>query len=307
MLRSFVLAAALGAALLAPRRTAGQAVPADSPTTRLVLLGTGTPNNDPDRSGPALAIIVRGSVYLVDAGPGVVRRTGAARRQGVAALRVDSLTRVFITHLHHDHTLGLADLMFSPWTLGRTVPLEVYGPPGIRAMTDHLAQAYAEDVRIRIAGLEPANTTGYGAHAHEITPGVVYRDANVTVTAFAVPHGAWPLALGYKFETADRTIVVSGDTRASVAIAAQCRGCDILVHEVYSQEGWEKLSADWQRYHAASHTSAVDLGRIAATAQPKLLVLYHQLPWSSTAEEILREVRRSFSGRVVYGNDLDVY
>lgn len=298
---------AAGLALTGAPTSPASAQGADSGVTRLVLLGTGTPNNTPDRSGPAVAVIVRGSVYLVDAGPGVVRRAGAAVGAGVTALRVDSLTRVFITHLHHDHTLGLPDLMFTPWTLGRVTPLEVYGPPGIQAMTEHLTEAYSADVRVRIEGLEPANRTGYLTHVHEISPGVVYRDSNVTVTAFAVPHGAWPLALGYTFVTPDRTIVISGDTRASEVIAEQCRGCDILVHEVYAQAGWEKLPPDWQRYHRSSHTSAVDLGRIAGRAQPKLLVLYHQLPWSSTPEEILREVRSGFAGRVVYGKDLDVF
>lgn len=300
------LRAALLLAALVPFRVAPGQAP-DSTATRVVLLGTGTPNDDPDRSGPAVAVIVNGSAYLVDAGPGIVRRAAAARGRGVTALKVQNLTRVFITHLHHDHTLGLADLMLTPWTLGRTSPLEVYGPPGIRAMTEHLSQAYAEDIRIRIDGLEPANETGYRVVAHEIAPGVVYRDSNVTVTAFAVLHGSWPLALGYRFEARDRTIVISGDTRGSEAIVEQCHGCDVLVHEVYAQEGWERLPPDWQRYHASFHTSAVELGRIAARAQAKLLVLYHQLPWSSTPEQIVREVRRGFSGRVVYGNDLDVY
>lgn len=273
----------------------------DTGGTRVVLLGTGNPNADPDRSGPAVAVVVNGAVYLVDAGPGVVRRAAAA------ALPMEQLTRVFVTHLHHDHTLGLGDLILTPWTLGRMAPLEVYGPPGTRAMTDHLSQAYAEDVRMRLDGLEPANPTGYVVGAHEITPGVVYQDSNVTVTAFAVLHGSWPLALGYKFVARDRTIVISGDTRASEAVAAQCDGCDVLVHEVYAQAGWERLPEDWQRYHAGFHTSAVDLGRIAALARPKVLVLYHQLPWSATPDQILAEIRRSFSGRVIYGKDLDVF
>lgn len=292
-----LLAIALALALLPPL---GAQTP-DSGGTRVVLLGTGTPNAIPDRSGPAVAVTVNGAVYLVDAGPGVVRRAAAA------GLAMERLTRVFITHLHHDHTLGLGDLIFTPWTLGRTAPLAVYGPAGIGPMTDHLSRAYAEDVRMRLDGLEPANETGHVVQALEITPGVVYRDSNVTVTAFAVPHGSWPLALGYKFVARDRTIVISGDTRASEALAAQCDGCDVLVHEVYAQAGWDRLPADWQRYHASFHTSAVDLGRIAALARPKLLVLYHQLHWSATPQQIVEEIGRSFRGRVAYGKDLDVY
>jgi len=147
----------------------------------LVVLGTGTPNADPDRSGPALAVVVNGATYLVDAGPGIVRRAAAAQRAGIQALAAKHLDRVFITHLHSDHTVGLPDLIFTPWVLEREVPLSVYGPPGIKAMTDHLEQAYAEDIRVRIDGAEPANETGYKVSAHEVDTGVVYREDRKSV------------------------------------------------------------------------------------------------------------------------------
>jgi len=275
--------------------------------TRLVLLGTGTPNADPDRSGPAVAIVVNGAAYLVDCGPGVVRRAELAHRNGVPELAMSNLERVFLTHLHHDHTAGLPDLLLTPWTLGRTAPLEVFGPPGTAAMVAHVEAAWAEDVRIRLDGLEPANVSGWRARARDVGPGIVYRDSNVTVTAFRVAHGSWPTAFGYRFVTADRTIVVSGDTRATDAIVDQCHACDVLVHEVYAQAGWERLPPEWQRYHASFHTSAPDLGRLAARARPRLLVLYHQLPWSATPASIVEEIRAHFTGRVVYGTDLDVF
>ncbi|MGH7646175.1 MAG: MBL fold metallo-hydrolase [Gemmatimonadales bacterium] len=283
------------------------AAPQDSVGTRVVLLGSGTPNADPDRSGPAVAVVVNGVAYLVDAGPGTVRRAAAAERRGIAALAAKNLRIVFVTHLHSDHTLGLPDLIFTPWVLERAAPLEVYGPAGVEAMTDHLLAAYEQDVRIRLEGLEPANETGHRVNAREIVPGVVYRDSNVTVTACAVPHGSWPQAFGYRFDTRDRRIVISGDTRATDAVVEQCAGCDVLVHEVYAQAGWERLPPEWQRYHASFHTSAVDLGKLAARARPKLLVLYHQLPWSSTPEQVVKEIQEHFGGRVAYGNDLDVY
>ena len=276
--------------------------------TRVVLLGTGTPNADPDRSGPAVAIVVDNTAYIVDAGPGVVRRAAAAARaDSIPALGAARLRIVFITHLHSDHTLGLPDLMFSPWVLGRTVPLAVYGPPGTRAMVEHLQAAYAKDIEIRLHGGEPSNKTGYGGAGHDTRAGVVYRDSLVTVTAFEVPHGKWPHAFGYRFETSDRTIVVSGDTRASDAVARACNGCDVLVHEVISAESLKTRSAEWQAYHRAYHTLGYDLGDVATNARPKLLVLYHQLPMGVDDAELLREVRLRFRGEVVSGRDLGVY
>src|SRR3954467_10689446 len=276
--------------------------------TRLVMLGTGTPNADPDRYGPAVAVVVDETSYLVDFGVGIVRRAAAADRLGIKALAAPKLTRAFATHLHSDHTLGLADLILTPWILERRTPLTLYGPRGLRAMTAHIVRAYDEDLRIRTRGGEPAHQHDPRlVHVHEIAPGIVYRDDRVTVTAFAVKHGAWEQAFGYRFQTPDRTIVISGDTGPQSHIDDQCRQCDVLIHEVYSGAGFAKRPPEWQAYHSRYHTSARELGAIAARAQPGLLVLYHQLIWSSTEEELLKEVRSVYDGNVVSAHDLDVY
>jgi len=273
---------------------------------QIVLLGTGTPNADPNRSGPSVAIVVDQVPYLVDAGPGVVRRAAAAYRNGVVGLEASRLNRLFVTHLHSDHTTGYPDLILTPWVLGRRKPLEVYGPPGIKAMTEHLLAAYREDVRERLEGLEPANDTGYEVHAYEIKPGIVYRDERVTVEAFAVDHGSWP-AFGYKFRTPDRTIAISGDTAAAARCIEAYRGCDVLIHEVYSAVGLEKRTADWQRYHANLHTSAHELAAIASEVQPELLILYHQLFQGVSEQDLLSEVQERYDGHVISGRDLGVY
>ena len=275
--------------------------------TRVVLLGTGTPNADPDRSGPALAVVVGERAYLVDCGPGVVRRAAAAQRAGVDALAVENLTCVFITHLHSDHTLGYPDLIFTPWVLDRSVPLEAYGPPGLANMTEHILEAYKEDIRIRIDGIEPANTEGYLVNVHEIQPGLVYQDDLVRVTAFPVRHGSWAHAYGYRFETADRTVVVSGDTAPCDSLIKHARGCDVLVHEVYSQVQFADRSPEWQRYHRSFHTSTVELADIARQVRPKLLVMTHVLAWGSTPDELVAEVKAGYDGEVRCGSDLDVY
>jgi len=281
---------------------------AQSTSTRVVLLGTGTPNADPDHSGPAVAVVVGNQAYLVDAGPGIVRRAALAMRQdSIGALDPSRLSIDFLTHLHSDHTVGLPDLMLSPWVLGRAVPLQVFGPPGTKRMVDLIEQAYAADIDIRLHGGEPANKTGYGAIAHDMRAGVVFRDSNVTVTAFEVPHGSWEHAFGYVFQTRDRRIVISGDTRPSDAVVKECDGCDVLVHEVYSAERLRERPPEWQKYHAAFHTSTYALGELASRARPKLLVLYHQLFWGDDDAELVRQVGTRYAGAVVSGRDLGVY
>jgi len=266
--------------------------------TRVVLLGTGTPNPDPERMGPSVAVISGERVYIVDCGAGVVRRAAAA------GIRMDQLTRLFVTHLHSDHTAGYPDLIFTPAVTGRIELFEAYGPPGLREMTGHIMKAWKQDMGIRLHGMEPADARGYVVRAHDVKPGEVYRDEQVRVIAFQVDHGNWKHAYGYRFEAKDKVIVISGDTTSSGNLVKAAQGCDILVHEVYAQKGWEKRTPEWRRYHAAFHTSALDPGKLASRIRPGTLVLYHQLPMGETPDEVLREVRQEFSGRVIYGRDL---
>lgn len=282
-----------------------------TPRTRVVLLGTGSPNADPERSGPATAIIVDDRAYLIDAGPGIVRRAAkAARDLGIEALRVQNLNHVFLTHMHSDHTLGMPDLLFSPWVLDRPDPLNVFGPPGTRALMGGIGEAWAEDIEMRINGLEPRshNRDGYRPITEEVLPGLVYEDDLVKVYAIRVHHGSWEYAYGYRFEGPDRTIVISGDAAPTEALVEACNGCDILVHEVYSAERFVTRPPEWQRYHSQFHTSTTELADIATRARPGLLVMYHHLFWGTDDEGLVREIREAgYEGDVVSGKDLDIH
>lgn len=273
--------------------------------TKIILLGTGTPNAEPDRSGPSVALIVNGKPYIVDFGPGIVRRASEAYRSGISALKPSNLDTAFLTHLHSDHTAGYPDLILTPWVLEREVPLEVYGPPGIGSMTDYILEAYREDINIRVNDLEGANNEGWRVNAHEIGKGEVYKDRNLSVKAFPVHHGGWRSAFGYRFETDEKTVVVSGDTSPFPEMEDHCRGCDVLIHEVYSKKGFDNRSEKWRRYHSAYHTSSVELGDMASRIKPKLLILYHQLLWGATPEELIDEIRSVYDGGIIYGRDLD--
>lgn len=285
--------------------------PASSGKTQVVILGTGTPIANPDRSGPSVAIVVNGAAYLVDFGPGVVRRAAAAARdKHIDALRISNLKIAFATHLHSDHTAGLSDLYLTPAVEGRPGPLELYGPPGIAAMASHIHAAYAKDIAVRTEGLEHGNRSAYRINAHEIKPGLIYEDLNVKVTAFAVEHGSWDYSYGYRFDTADRSIVISGDTGPTQKIVAACHGCDLLLHEVYSTVWFRERPPERQKYHSVFHTSATELAGIAAAAKPRQLVLYHQLfrQEDDPDKVLIDELRKAgYTGPALSAHDLDVY
>jgi len=274
--------------------------------TRIVLLGTGTPGPLPDRSGPATAIVVNDAAYLVDFGPGVVRRASAAfRDKDIKALEPTKLRVAFVTHLHSDHTVGYPDLIFTPWTIGRRVPLEVYGPKGLKAMTEHLLEAYRVDIETRTNpdGNQREFPDGHKVNAHEIGPGVVYKDANVTVTAFATKHAME--SYGYRFDTPDRSIVISGDTNPTQATIAACRGCDILIHEAQTPAWLATRPATFQQFAAKYHTRTAQLADLAREAKPRLLILIHYNALSP--EELLSDMLTRYAGHFVVGRDLDVY
>ncbi|MFN7997740.1 MAG: MBL fold metallo-hydrolase [Bryobacteraceae bacterium] len=275
----------------------------------VVVLGSGTPIPEPHNSGPAVAVVVHGQAYLFDAGAGVVRRAEeAAERHRMPALQAPNLARLFLTHLHSDHTLGYADVILTPWIVGRWQPLEVFGPKGIAAMTEHLKLAYHDDIEIRSRGLEHLGQEGLNVKVHEISAGPVYQDRYISVQAIPVLHGSWPNAFGYSVEAGGRKIVISGDTRPCPALVEACHGCDVLVHEVYSSARFAQLSPTIQRYHSSFHTSTRELAEIAARAKPKLLVLYHQIYFGPReGVDLEKEIRQKYSGKVVSSRDLGLY
>ncbi|HEX3927452.1 MAG TPA: MBL fold metallo-hydrolase [Gemmatimonadales bacterium] len=283
---------------------AATAMAPTSDSTAIVLLGTGTPR--PDANGPATAIVVGNRTFLFDAGSGVEHQLNSAH------LPINGLTALFITHLHSDHTLGLPDLILTSWVMGRHTALDAYGPHGLKAMVDHIIAAWQEDIDIRTTGLEHESPGGYRVHVREIAPGVVYDSAGVRITAIPVLHGAWKEAFGYRIDTPDRHIVISGDTRPSDALARAAKGADVLIHEVYPSSALVPEARpggkDWPAYLRSFHTSDVELGQLAARVTPRLLILDHVVRGGATDSAIVAGVRQGgFTGRVVVGKDLDRY
>jgi ribonuclease BN (tRNA processing enzyme) len=272
----------------------------------VILLGSGTPVPNPAAQGPAAAVTVGSRIFLFDAGPGVVRQMAAAG----LPVRGGPVTALFLTHLHSDHTLGYPDLIFTTWVMGRRVPLRVVGPPGTRALTNHLVAAWKEDIAVRTEGLEHGVPGGYRVDVRETRGGLVYDSAGVRITAIPVQHGGWAYAFGYRIDAPDRKIVISGDARPTPALERAAMGVDVLLHEVYIEArvapeprpGGE----DWPKYLRAFHTSDHELGALAARTHPGLLVLYHVLRMDGTDEQLVTGIRAGgYHGRLVIGVDLD--
>src|SRR4051794_36891566 len=176
---NLVICALLLSATSLVAQLVAQTQPGPPVHSQVVLPGAGDPAADPDQSGPATAIVVNGQAYLVDLGAGVVRRAKAAVvERGIKALEPTNLRIAFITHLHSDHTVGYPDLILTPWVLGRRVPIEVYGPTGTNAMTEHLLEAYRLDFETRtnaVTGSGGQIPEGHVVHAHEIRAGMCTR------------------------------------------------------------------------------------------------------------------------------------
>lgn len=277
--------------------------------TRLVLLGTaGGPRPRVTRSAPAQAIVVGDTVYVVDCGNGV------ARQLVLANLPLRAVRHIFITHHHSDHNADYGNLILLAWAAGLRTPLDSWGPPPLARMTDLFFEMNATDIRTRIADerrvpLRPL------VRAHEVDGGgQVMQDGNVRVTAALVHHPPIVPAFAYRFDAADRSIVISGDTTPSDTLVALARHADVLVHEaLFDAAAVDRLVAsvpnasDLRRSILSHHTTAEDAGRVAAEAQVGTLVLSHLIPaedptvteamWSDAA-------RKHFGGRVVVGKDL---
>lgn len=274
--------------------------------TRLVLLGTaGGPTPKVARSAPAQAIVVDDRIYLVDCGDGV------ARQLALASLPLRDLATIFITHQHSDHNAGYGPLLLVRWASDILSPVDVIGPPPLKAMTGHLLAAYDYDISLRMRD-EGRPALAPLVRTREITAGgEVFRDDRVRVTAVINQHVPIEHSFAYRFDTADRSIVISGDTAWSDDVLELARGADVLVHEVFMRaffEASDVVPPDVRRHIIASHTDAEDVGRLAQEAGVRTLVLTHFVPSEPTGHipeaDWIAAAGRHFRGRIVAGRDL---
>lgn len=265
----------------------------------VILLGTGYPRPDPERAGPSAAIVVGGKWFVVDAGRGTTMRVAGTD------LKYANLRGVFLTHLHSDHTAGLPDLFNTSWQFGRkSVPLELYGPPGTKKLANAMLAFFAEDIHLRRDLLEKHPAAGATIRTHIVREGVVYDDGEVKVTAFEVDHKPVAHTFGYRFDAGGKSIVISGDMRPNDNLLKYAKGADVLVLEAYLPEHFDKVDTPEVAARLKSyHTSAEEAGQLAARAGVKTLVLTHLIP--ANADERFRErAAKHFKGEIVVGRDL---
>jgi len=275
-----------------------------TPATRVILLGTkGGPLPSPTRAAPSTLLMVGGKAFVVDCGNGV------ALQIVKAGIPLSSLAQVFITHNHSDHVIDVATLLVLAWEAGLQTPVTVHGPPPLKHIVASGLEVSAYDIeaRIREEGRPPLKPL---VQVEEIArPGVVLRTSEVTVTTALVDHLSVRPALAYRFDTRDRSIVISGDTAPNDALIALARDADVLIHEALYAPMLDSIkdgNAPTLRDHLVrSHTTTEALGEIAAKARVRKLVLSHLVPGAGvTDEQWIAGVRKHYSGPVVVGRDL---
>jgi ribonuclease Z len=276
--------------------------------TQVVMLGTGTPIPDAYRGGASIAVIHKGEAYLFDVGAGAVRNAAHARyKYDIPSLYPTAICCVFLTHLHSDHTLDFSELAYTMWWR-RLQQLHAWGPKGLQELATGMQMMMAPDARLRSSGTQPIfDNTGYTVDVTEIADGFVYEKDDLRIQAFSVNHGDIDPAFGYRITTADRTIVISGDTAVSSKLMEMASGVDILFHEVISDTGLIRTSEAFQEYHNRSHTTATNLGKLAAQVKPDLLVLYHGLYYGMPESIVVEEIKSVYDGNVVLADDLDKF
>lgn len=279
-------------------------------STRLILLGTaGGPRPRRSRSASAQVVVCGGKLYVVDCGDGV------ARQLIRAGLLLRNLRHIFITHHHSDHNADFGTLLQIAWSTGLHTQVDCWGPPPTTEMLRDYFRYQHYDLAARTQEERKPALTGL-VTAHDLhDDGVLFTDEHVRVTTAKVPHPPLDIALAYRFDAADRSIVISGDTTESDALVRLAQDADVLVHEVMLAEHVREMLSQLPNREAlarsviAHHTTAEQVGRVAAKARVKLLVLSHFVPAEDPDvpdDEWLVPIRRHYAGPIVLGSDLMV-
>jgi len=296
------LAASGRSAAIAETSPASAPSPLCSRPMQVTLLGTGCPQCDPDRLGPATLVRAGGGAILVDCGSGVTQRLVAAGAPGA------SLDAVLLTHLHSDHLVDLYQLVVSSWHQGRERPQRVFGPKGTRRFVEGTMALWRDELALRVAHERRPSTEALEIEVTEIAPGAVLDEGGIAVEAVAVDHAPVREAYGFVFRAGGRTAAISGDTRYCPALIEAARGADLLVHECFIHREMQPKpgvrSADTIAAVASYHTLSDEVGKVAAEAEVGALALTHFVPTRFDRAALLAEIARDYAGPILVGEDL---
>ena len=305
--RDFLMLTAAGG-LTSLTGAAAFAQASTKPRTRIVFLGTkGGPRVGVGRSNPANLVVVNNTPIVLDCGMGVSHQLAAAK------VPLHSIKYILLSHLHSDHDLEYGNLAYNAWATGLKTPIHSFGPKGTEAMTKAYWEVNKFDIETRIADEGRPDLRKLLIAKDIDADGVVLKTDDVTITAFRTPHPPIMDNFAYKFETADGTIVFSSDTEYNPKLGEFAKGCDVLVHEALYVPGIDGImkrvtnGATLRKHLLAAHTATEDIGRIAAIAKPKLLVLSHLVPGdidSITDDQWLEGLRKHFDGKAIVAKDL---
>jgi ribonuclease Z len=272
------------------------------PTLKVVLLGTGAgPPMDLQRYGASTLVDAGSERFLFDCG------RGATLRIAQYGIRLGGVSKLFVTHLHSDHVIGIPDLFLTPWASeeARKVPFEVWGPPGTKKMMNHMQEAFAFDIRIRRDVDEKYSKEGISVSSHDIKEGVVFEKNGVKVTAFQVDHGPVKPAFGYRVDYAGHSVALSGDTRFSENLIRFSQGVDVIIHEVVDAEALRTHPGNRTREQMENiighHTTLQQAGEVFSRIKPRLAVYSHIL---GNSDDLITDTRKTYSGPLEAGEDL---
>jgi ribonuclease Z len=269
---------------------------------RVTLLGTGCPAVHPRRYGAATLVRAGASAVLVDCGNGCTQRLVEA---GHSPAAVDTL---LVSHLHSDHLVDLWQLTVAGWHAGRERPLRVLAPPPVLRHAEMLRAAWVEERAQRLAYEARPHPEAFDLELVPIVAGERLALGDLAVTVVEVDHAPVAPAFGFVFEAEGQKLVLSGDTRPAAALVDAAEGCDLLVHEVFAHGAMRPVpgvrSAATIEAVARYHTTATEVGRIAADAGVAALLLTHIVPPDADPAALVAEVRRTYAGPVIVGEDL---
>ncbi len=279
--------------------------------------GTGSPTPDPTRTGTCNGVVAGERIFLVDIA------AGGLRNLMLSQFPVSEIERVYITHLHLDHIVGLGDLMIQYWMDGATSPLQVSGPEGVEVMVDGFNLAYSPDRQYRL-DFQPdtLDPNGYGFEATTINltdkNAVILEEEDLKITVFEVNHYPVEPAFGFRFDYKDRSVVFSGDTVYDENLIENSVGADLLIHEAMSIDMLALLAGQMEPDghdhtkdtldHAADiHTTPVEAATAAQKAGVQELLLNHivpPVPSSFLNGLFLGDAEEHFDGKITVGEDL---